>query len=76
MERRSRDDERGATAAASDVLWDHWRRAGACANWPEAVRPPTREAGYAIQAASNGAARFRSSAEDRGQPPAARPTSR
>jgi 2-keto-4-pentenoate hydratase len=36
--------------AASDVLWDHWRLGRRTAALPEAVRPLTREAGYAIQA--------------------------
>jgi 2-keto-4-pentenoate hydratase len=36
--------------AASDVLWAHWRHGGRMRELPEAVRPPTREAGYAIQA--------------------------
>ena len=36
--------------AASDLLWDHWQRGGRIASIPAAVRPATREAGYAVQA--------------------------
>jgi 2-keto-4-pentenoate hydratase len=36
--------------AASDVLWNHWRLGRRTPALPEAVRPLTREAGYAIQA--------------------------
>jgi 2-keto-4-pentenoate hydratase len=36
--------------AASDVLWDHWQRGTRIGALSEAVRPTTREAGYAVQA--------------------------
>jgi len=37
-------------AAASDVLWDHWRNGRRTPALPETMRPLTREEGYAIQA--------------------------
>jgi len=36
--------------AASDVLWDHWMNGRRTPGLPEAMRPLTREEGYAIQA--------------------------
>jgi 2-keto-4-pentenoate hydratase len=36
--------------AASDLLWEHWRDGRRLAALPDAVRPATRAAGYAIQA--------------------------
>lgn len=35
---------------ASDMLWDHWQQGRRMPALPEAMRPATREAGYAIQA--------------------------
>jgi 2-keto-4-pentenoate hydratase len=35
---------------ASDVLWRHWQRRQLIRELPEAIRPYTREAGYAVQA--------------------------
>jgi 2-keto-4-pentenoate hydratase len=37
-------------AAASDMLWDRWQHGGRIRELPEAIRPATREGGYAIQA--------------------------
>jgi 2-keto-4-pentenoate hydratase len=36
--------------SASDLLWQHWQQRRRMAQLPEAMRPGTREAGYAIQA--------------------------
>ena len=36
--------------AASDVLWGHWQHRSRLAALPEALRPVTRDEGYAIQA--------------------------
>jgi len=36
--------------AASDSIWDHWQNGRRMRALPEDVRPPTRDAGYAIQA--------------------------
>src|SRR2546423_8861673 len=36
--------------AASDMLWDHWRRGRRIDALPDGIRPRTREDGYAIQA--------------------------
>jgi 2-keto-4-pentenoate hydratase len=35
---------------ASDLLWEHWQRRQLIRELPEAIRPHTREAGYAVQA--------------------------
>jgi 2-keto-4-pentenoate hydratase len=39
-----------AQQAAADILWKAWEQRGRIAALPEAVRPRTREEGYAIQA--------------------------
>jgi 2-keto-4-pentenoate hydratase len=39
-----------AWQAASDLLWDHWQHGGRIGSLPAAMRPETREAGYAVQA--------------------------
>ena len=39
-----------AQQTAADILWSEWERRGRIAALPEAVRPRTREEGYAIQA--------------------------
>jgi 2-keto-4-pentenoate hydratase len=44
--------------AASDMLWDHWQRGRRMAALPEAIRPLTRKAGYAIQARLEGRTAF------------------
>ena len=36
--------------SASDLLWQHWQERRRLAKLPEAIRPLTREAGYAVQA--------------------------
>src|SRR4051812_6301016 len=36
--------------AASDMLWHLWQRGGRTLALPDAIRPVTREDGYAIQA--------------------------
>jgi 2-keto-4-pentenoate hydratase len=36
--------------SASDLLWQHWQQRQRMAQLPEAMRPRTREAGYAVQA--------------------------
>jgi 2-keto-4-pentenoate hydratase len=36
--------------AASDTLWDHWQHGERLVALPDAIRPVTREDGYAIQA--------------------------
>jgi len=36
--------------SASDLLWRHWQQRRRMAQLPEAMRPGTREAGYAVQA--------------------------
>jgi 2-keto-4-pentenoate hydratase len=36
--------------SAADLLWQHWQQRRRMAQLPEAVRPRTREAGYAVQA--------------------------
>jgi 2-keto-4-pentenoate hydratase len=36
--------------SASDLLWQHWEQRRRMAQLPEAMRPRTREAGYAVQA--------------------------
>jgi 2-keto-4-pentenoate hydratase len=36
--------------SASDLLWQHWQQRRRMARLPEAMRPRTREAGYAVQA--------------------------
>ena len=39
-----------ARQAAADLLWDHWQHGERLPELPEALRPATREEGYAIQA--------------------------
>jgi len=46
----SADGTDDAVQAASDLLWQHWRDGARLMTLPEAIRPTSREAGYAIQA--------------------------
>jgi 2-keto-4-pentenoate hydratase len=51
----STDDDRARTAAR--LIWQHWTAGTTIATLPEDCRPATRAAGYAVQAALQGAAR-------------------
>ena len=55
--------------AASDVLWNHLGSVASIRELPEAMRPPTREAGYAIQALDRTAACFALRLENRRNQP-------
>src|SRR4051794_11862988 len=40
----------GEIEAASELLWQHWQERRRLAELPEAMRPRTRQDGYAVQA--------------------------